>query len=63
MHKTFSEIWDLLDNDERHRLKECSRYLTYESAKSIPMKNWARTYKGSIDEKIWLKIPENARIK
>jgi hypothetical protein len=61
MPKTFKEIWDLLENDERCRLKECSDLHTYESTKNIPMRNWRRLYSGSIDEKIWLKIPEEVR--
>jgi hypothetical protein len=56
----FSDIWNLLENEERRVLinkSDCS----ISKAKIRNMCDWFRCDHGSMDERIWFKIPERLR--
>jgi len=60
---TFESIWDKLNNDERALLNCCVKglYNSTRRGKDIYLNTWNRMDRGSLDEKIWYKIPQKYR--
>jgi hypothetical protein len=56
----FSKIWDILENEERKCIiNKTDASIT--KAKDRNACNWHRCDRGSLDERIWFKIPEELR--